>query len=305
MAPLTPQRGESSRLPPSLPPPDPLRVVLVHRDSPRMLQRDVVGWWSYPVPEFVWDHYPVGKGFHLRRSDFRAYDWIVYEDGKIQGTIERDGGPPVAYVIADSTLSEAHYHVRCREAVQNADLLLVDWDDLNRFRHLGLPVYRYSYCSNDHLFYPRQKTLDVGYFCHPTPERIRLGEHLADLCEQRGWRYAGGRRMGAAYAEAIGSAKVNVNLNRNPATRSNRIFDIFVSRSCLLTSPLPPVSDEPRALNEHYLQYRSWRELDDLLAELLEAGSWSVYAEAAYDLGKRYHTWSARATQLRLIMSHY
>lgn len=289
-------------MPPSSSAPQPLRVALIHRDEGRSLNRDAIGWWSYPVPEFEWDHYPVPESFRLKRSLFVEYDLIVYEDGKIHGTLERDWNIPVAYVIADSTLSEEHYKIRCQQAAENADILLVDFDDLERFKHLGLPAYRFSFASNDRFFYPRQKTVDVGFFFHHTPQRDRLANHLDQFCNQRGYRYACGTRIGPAYAAAIGSAKININLARNPQTRSNRIFDVFVSQSCLVCDPLPPVSDEPRQLNEHYLQFRSWRELDGLLDELLLNDTWRVFAVAAGELGLAQHTWAARARQLRAIL---
>lgn len=286
-----------------LPSQRPLRVALLHRNSPRLLKRDVVGWWSYEVPEFEWDHFMVRKGFYTKRSTFaQAYDLIVYEDGKLTGRIERDADLPVAYVVADSTLSEEHYRIRCQQAAMNADLLLVDWDDLQRFAHLEMPTYRFSFAANDQFFYPREKKIDVGFFCHPTPERKRLADHLNEFCEREGYRFVYGSRMGGDYAEAIGGAKININLGRNPQTRSNRIFDVFLSESCLVCDPLPYVSAEPRKLNEHYLQFRTMDELDLLLNELLQEGTWRVFAAAAYELGKRYHTWGARARQLRGIV---
>lgn len=294
-------RSDNSK---DLPPPEPIRVALLHRQSPRLLHRDVVGWWSYSVPEFEWDHFTLKKGFRIKRSTFaETYDLIVYEDGKLTGRIDRDADIPVAYVVADSTLSEQHYQVRCQQAALNADMLLVDWDALHRFEHLELPAYRFSFAANDRIFYPRQKVLDVGFFCHPTPERERLANHLVQFCARRGYSFKYGSRMGTAYAEAIGSAKININLGRNPATRSNRIFDVFLSESCLLCDPLPPVSGEPRQLNEHYLQFRSLDELDLLINELLLEETWQVFAEAAYKLGQQHHTWAVRARQLRQILA--
>lgn len=278
----------------------PLRVALIHRDSPRSTNRDVIGWWSYPVPEFQVTHHPVRKYFRLNKSYFAPhYDLIVLEDGKISGVIKRDADIPLAYVIADSTLSEKHYQLRYQQARQNADILLVDWDKLDRFKDLRLPIKRFSFATNDHFFCPRKKTIDIGFFCHPTPERKRLAERLHNFSRHNGYSFAYGVRMGEDYAAAIGSAKININLGRNPQTRSNRIFDVFLSKSCLVCDPLPAVSDEPRKLNEHYLQFRSWEELEGLLDELLTNSSWRVFADAAYELGKRYHTWGQRAKELR------
>jgi hypothetical protein len=280
-----------------------LRVALLHRYSARLINRDVVGWWSYSVPEFEWDHYTLKKDFYIKRSSFeQAYDLIVYEDGKLTGRIDKNADIPVAYVIADSTLSNEHYRVRCQQAALNADLLLVDWDNLKRFEHLGIPACRFSFATNDRFFYPREKTTDVGFFHHSTPERKKLNQHLAEFCKKRGYSYASGSRIGEDYARAIGSAKININLGRNPQTRSDRIFDIFLSESCLLCDKLPKVSGEPRQLNKHYLQFRTQDELEGLLDELLQEGTWQVFAEAAYKLGKKYHTWGRRARQLRKIL---
>lgn len=293
-------RSDNSK---DLSPQRPLKLALLHRHSPRLLKRDVVGWWSYPVPEFRWDHFVLRKGFYTKRSTFaQTYDLIVYEDGKLTGRIERDADIPVAYVVADSTLSEEHYRIRCQQAAMNADLLLVDWDDLQRFAHLEMPAYRFSFAANDRFFYPREKKIDVGFFCHPTDERNRLADHLSEFCARQGYRFVYGSRFAADYAAAIGGSKININLGRNPQTRSNRIFDVFLSESCLVCDPLPEVSDEPRQLNKHYLQFRSKDELDLLLHELLQEATWKVFAAAAYKLGKRYHTWGVRARQLRKIL---
>jgi len=39
-----------------------LNVALVHRDSIRLTEARMVGWWSYAVPEFTWLHIPVDPG---------------------------------------------------------------------------------------------------------------------------------------------------------------------------------------------------------------------------------------------------
>ena len=155
---------------------------------------------------------------------------------------------------------------------------------------------------NYEFFYPREKTVDVGFFFHPTPERRRLNQYLTEFCGERGYSYSSGKRFGSAYAEAIGSAKININLSRNPQTRADRVFDVFLSGSCLLSDPLPHVSDEPRELNKHYLQFRNRDELCLLIDELLQEETWQVFAKAAYNLGQQQHTWAQRAQQLRRVL---
>lgn len=281
-----------------------LKVALIHRDSPRLMAERMVGWWAYPVPQFTWDHFPQLKHFGRKRSDFQGYDLIFYEDGKISGQITRDADIPVAYLVVDSTLSEKHYQARLAQARLNADLVLVDWDRLERFEGLGLPVRRFSYCVNDRLFYDRclPRQTDVGSFQGGTEDRRKLEADLREWCKQKGFIFATGVMPHEEYALAMSRCKVVINTNRNKHTRGHRLFDALACRTCLLTNPTPDVSGEYRTLNQHYLQYRSWDELKTILEFLIQSDAWAVFADAGHDLVHIHHTWSARAAELREII---
>jgi hypothetical protein len=278
-----------------------MKVALIHRDTPRLGEGGrMVGWWSYPVKGLEWDHFPMGKRFRVRRSDYPEYDLIVYEDGKLWGEILRDEGPTVAYHVVDSTLSEGHYRHRLREARRNADLVLVDFDRLERFEGLGMPVYRFGYCVNERLFYPRgEKEFEVGSFQGRTAERGLLERYLTLFCERRGYRFAAGRRFGEDYARAMAACKIVVNLNRNRETRNHRLFDAMAGRSCVLTNYVPPVSGEERIAGVHYVEMVDWRvEVGGWIERLLGAGEWEKYAEAGYRLVRERHRWGVRAGEL-------
>lgn len=280
----------------------PIKVALVHRDSRRLTDRRMVGWWSYPVPEFEWTHYSVRKRFRLDRGDFRDYDLIVYEDGKLHGQFYGSGSP-IAYHIVDSTLSEEHYQVRLDQANQ-CDIIMVDWDDLARFKFLDKPVFRFSYCVNDKLMcdFEEVKDIDVGSFQGSTPERKELEAWLRDWCAGHGYRFEAGVYGGLDYAAMMNRCKVVINLNRNPATRGHRVFDAMACRSCLVTSPLPGVSGEQRQASIHYLEFTDRAFLAELLPHLLNDGEWEDVADSGYALVQQHHTWAARAVELRSIL---
>ncbi len=295
----------------------PLRVALVHRKSTRTLEKRMVGWWAYEVPEFEVNHFPVRPPwFTLKRSQFVGeYDLIFYEDGKAQGQIVNDADIPVVYHVVDSTLSEEHYDLRVSQAKLNADLVVVDWDRLERFEHLGLPVRRFGYCVNDKLFYDRglPRIYDVGFFVGKTKERGKLGRWLKEFCGANGLSFGAGIRAGEDYAKAMAQSKIVVNLNRNAETRSHRVFDAMACRSCVITSPLPEVSGEVRLAGVNYLEYQSLDMLGRLIKHLVgkqlanqpvgEAQYWQDYAGDGYELVREFHTWRVRAGELRRVLA--
>lgn len=282
----------------------PLQVALVHRNSPRLNGARMVGYWSYPVPEFEWHHFPVSKKFRLDRGTFVDFDLIVLEDGKLHGEVTGTG-PPVAYVIGDSTLSDEHYRVR-RELARQCDLLLVDWDCLSRFTDLGVPVRRFSYCVNQRLMrdYGMGKDIDVGSFQSATKERRELEAWLRERGTAHGYCFEAGVYPGQAYAMMMTRTKIIVNLNRNPATRSHRVFDAMACRACVLTSPLPDVSGEERRAGTHYLEYdlTDLDALGDCVDWLLGTGQWETFAGNGYMLVREQHTWQVRASELRQLV---
>lgn len=281
----------------------PLRVALVTRPGSIPGQRNV-GAWAYPVPEFIVRHYEVPKGRHLNRVRFSAYDLIVWEDGKSSITWEGKG-PPIAYVIGDSTLSEEHYQARLRLGAQ-ADIILVDWDRLERFEQLGKPVRRFSHCVNDHRFkdWGEPKTVDVAYHVNEdTPERQELGDWLGMFCQERAYVYDRGTRMGDDYAKAFNRAKVTVDLARNPFNRDHRLFDAMACRTCVLTSPVPVVTGECREARHHYWVYEDFADVGVQIDYLLSVDRWVRIADAGVRLIAGHHTWAVRARELRATLA--
>jgi spore maturation protein CgeB len=263
------------------------------------------GPFSYEVPEFAVTHVEVVKGFTLDRSKLaREHDVIVYEDGKLYGEFVGQANIPICYIVTDSTLSQEHYEHRLWQAEQ-VDLILVDWDRLERFERLGKPVRRLSYCVNDRLFYDygEPKTVDLAMHASPSPELQELHEQLLDFCRQRGYTYASGRRRGEDYARAFNRTKLVVDLARNPITRNHRAFDVMSSRACLLTSPLPEVGDEIRTAGSDYREWSSRTQLFALIDGLISDGRWWDIANHAYRVTHSVHTWTIRARQLRRILN--
>ena len=277
----------------------PIRVVLVHRNSPRCMDKRMVGWWSYPVPEFEWTHIPVGKGFRLDLAKMDC-DLVVYEDAKLYGSFTNQGAVPVAYHIVDSTLSEEHYRSRCKEA-RWANLILVDYDYLSRFKGLGVPVRRFNYCVNDKLFYDRKrKDFDVGSFLGKAPRRDKIIRALHKICERRGFSFACGRYNYQEYAEMISRSRVVINTNRVPILRTHRVFDVMASGSCLLGEPMHDVSGEGCKAGTNYEIFDG--DLEDKLVDLLSAERWKPIAMAAHDLVRQRHTWEIRSRELKEIL---
>jgi len=284
----------------------PLRIALVHRDSDRCTDKRMVGIWSYPVPEFEWEHYPVQKGFSFNKDRVAGeYDCIFYEDGKLYGSFAGHSDVPVAYYVVDSTLSEEHYQQRRQQAAL-CDLVLVDHDDLQRFRWRdGPPVRRLSHCVNDRLFkdYGLPKEIDVSFHCRTegSTGRKSLEWELEGFCAERGHNYASGTRYDEEYAKAFNRSKITVNLTRTPTNRPHRVFDALACHTCLLTSPLPDPSLDLVA-GVHYATYRDFEGLAKAIDGLLAAGTWENFAENGYRHIMEYHTWKARAEQLRVML---
>lgn len=284
--------------------PPPLKVALVHRDSPRLMAGRMVGWWSYPTPEFVWEHIPVPRSFILDKDELaRQFDLVFYEDGKIGGRFYGSASIPIVYMVVDSTLSEAHYQHRLKQAEQ-CDLVLVDWDRLERFSEIGRPVHRFLYCVNDHLFcdYNLERDIEVGSFQGGTAEREAMEVWLKEFCRQGGYRLEKGIYKGQAYARMMARCKIVINLNRTPLTRGHRVFDAMALASCLLTSPLAEVSGEVRQAGRHYVEFDSLEALGAKIVSLLETGRWTQIGRAGYELVQAEYTWARRSAQLRQLL---
>lgn len=286
----------------------PLRVAIIHRDTPDAASyRQLYGLFSYEVPEFDWRYVPVNRTFTLDKDELaQDFDLIFYHDLKTWGGFTGEADIPVLYHVMDSTLSEKHYLARYQKAQEVADLILVDWDRLDRFDDLDIPVRRLAYAVNDRLFYDRDlpKEIDVSFFVrfHPSVERMRFDYYMMNHCQERGWVYESGIRTGERYARAFNQSKISIHLNRTPATRSPRIFDIMASNCCLLCDTQPTVSGDTHQAGVHYVAFDNLKDAFDQIDGLLESGAWEEYAEAGYEHVRERSAWSVRAKQLRAMV---
>lgn len=287
---------------------NPLRAALIVKDSPGTRQRESrnMGYWSYPVPEFTWEHFSIGDQRGISRKHF---DLIFHEDAG-WGTYTQVG-IPIVYMCYDSTLSLDH--LRCRQAQANlASLILVDHDDLANFQGLGKPVYRFPYCVNDLIYGPGDaRPIDVSFHCgcgasRGQPggvERSETRAYLDWLCKVRGWSYHSGVLSPVDYGASMGRSRVVVNQPRTPNNRPHRCFDALACGAALLTMPIPKVDGDGLEKGVHYVQWRDHDELAERLAELLTGNAWAKIAAAGRELVVHRHTWHVRATQLRELLA--
>ena len=288
----------------------PLRVALVVKNSPSTRERENrnMGWWSYAVPEFSWEHFWLGARPVNVERELAGFDLIFHEDGGNWCHYERQN-IPVVFLSFDGTLSERHYQERLGVARQS-NLVLVDHDRLERFRGNGVPVRRFPYCVNERVYRPMEKTLDVSFHCGTGErkgfpggaERNHLRRYLGEICEQAGYSYRSGVLGLPEYAESMGRSKVIVNWPRTPTNRPHRIFDAMACGAALLSRPLPPVPEDRRVAGVHYAVFDDLAELPEKLAWLLEGERWQEIARAGHELVMANHTWSIRAQELRAML---
>lgn len=286
-----------------------IALIVKNKPGPHERERRNMGYWSYPVPEFTWDHFSPGKDFNIERfSMFKDFDVIFHEDGGNYG-IWVGCNPPVAYLSIDSTLSDNHYHARLGQAKQS-DLILVDHDELHRFAGVGPPVRRLGYCVNDHVFTPREKSIDVVYHCSSSSgtgapgaqERIALRQYLNEICTRYKWTYRSGVAGLDEYAANMGAARIVINLPRTVTNRPHRILDAMAAGACVLTGPIPTVSGDDLQERIHYRTFTNNAELPEIINELLTDHSWTQCAINGHELVTARHTWAQRARELRQIM---
>ncbi len=287
---------------------NPLKVALfVKPGAVSAMEREErnMGWWSYDVPEFTWQHVNGGGTYYTR--DYKDYDLLFWEDGGTYGFIH-DGGPPVVYLSIDDTLGDPHYFTRLHRA-QHANLILVDHGPLSRFASLDKPVRRLCYCVNDHVYRLAAKNHDISYHCasrHDTPggiERMELRRYLDTYAKSRDYTYQSGVRGLHDYAIGMATAKVVVNLPRSVRNRPHRVFDAMACGAALVTGPLPVVDGDGLEVGKHYLDFPDKQSIDAVLDRMIGGGEWTKYAAAGYALVKERHTWSVRAAELRQILS--
>jgi hypothetical protein len=294
----------------------PLKVAVIVKNKPAALEREnkAMGIFSYPVNHlFTWDYVPLSKHFRLDTREYanKGYDLIFHIDGPLLGEYIGREIPTVFYAI-DSTLSHENHYLPRLDMARKSRMVLVDHDALERFASAGRgKIFRFSHCVNDKVFrdYGLDKDCEVAFHCNsghaaPSQERSDLRRQLHDICAANNWRYRSGMLPLVEYAQSMNAAKVTVNWPRNPANRPHRVLDAMACRTCLLTGPLPDVSDEFRCAGEHYLEF--WNNialavrLDRLLMYTDEA--WREIADAGYEMVMKHHTWAVRARQLRELL---
>ncbi len=275
----------------------PISVLLIHRDSD--VYRHLTGWWSYPVDQFKWQVHKVNdrNNFFVDVDRIDYHPDLVVLDDWIFGTVKHPKAP-LAYVVVDSARSVAQYQRNLNQAKQ-ADLVLVDSDDLSKFNNDSHPARRFAHAVNEQLFYPRDKMYDVAFLCWPTDERRVVQKACKAICDRRHWSFVGGPFGWQDYALFLSIAKVVVHKAHVVNARSWRVFDVMAARGCLLSSPLPTVSGDEIIKDVHYREYADLNELEAQLEYLLTDDHWQDIAEAGYQHVMDHHTWKVRAMHLR------
>lgn len=262
-----------------------------------------MGYWSYPVPDFEWQHF-VFNGRKAYANEMNDFDVIIQEDaGPVHyGNLKK----PLVFVAIDGTLSQDHLDTRLKRAAQ-ADLILVDHDRLENYQSLGIPVRRWNYCVNDHLMkdYGEPKSIDVSFHCagNGHPERKRVREMLSNFCRISGLTFESGILPLPEYARAMACSKIVVNWPRTPANRPHRVFDAMACGACLVTGPFPQrIPGDEMVEGRDYVEVKRTEDLPMICEWLLESGKWQEFGKWGKRLIAKYHTWSIRARQLRVIL---
>jgi len=277
-----------------------MRVALIHRNRPRGKQNRMVGWWAYDVPDFEVTHFPIAKQETVELNKFRDYDVVFWEDYSCYPTF-KGNGPPIVYQVGDSVISERHLKNR-QKCAEQADLILVKRDDLNKFRHIG-PTRRCADCVNDELFYDRgfERTIDVSWHCRGTTDRrYEVGRFLKEHCLNMGYNFVSGTVGGEKYATDFSRSKISV--NQITHVRNQRFFDIMATGACQLTNPPKEVSGELHRPGRDYAQWTTLEELKAQVDSLLDTGDWQRIARHGYVYVMTEHTWQVRARECREIL---
>lgn len=262
-----------------------------------------MGWWSYPIEQFTWEFVPLGKGKAVDTREYKArgFDAIWHEDGGSWCSYEGNAISTIYYCI-DSTLSDPFHYLPRKEQAERADMVLVDHDDLARFKNGSQPVFRASHCVNDRLFAPASnKDIDLCFHCGGSAERGMMRALLHDFSKERGYRYVSGAVSLSDYAEHMSRAKVVVNLPRTPANRPHRTFDAMASGAALVTTALPDVSGEVRRAGQHYLE-TTLECIAEKAAVLIDNQTWQLLGMGGQELVQQRHTWAVRARELRQLI---
>jgi len=281
-----------------------MNVALVVKPSPSTQMRDDrnMGYWSYPVDQYQWDHFVFAEKYTYGNK-MNGYDIIFQEDSgpyQIKGLKK-----PLVYLAIDSTLSAAHLQSRLERA-QHADLILVDQDDPEHFTGFGIPVRRWNYCVNDHLMrdYGEERIIDVSFHCggNGLENRRQVRGMLHTYCKKRGLVYKSGILHITEYARAMAKSKIVVNWPRVSANRPHRVFDAMACGACLVSGPFPEIPGDNLVEGRDYVRADTIADVPDIIDDLLESGRWQEVAKNGKKRVSKYHTWEMRAEQLKEII---
>ena len=150
----------------------PINLAIYHRgDKYRWTRID--GQMAYAVPGLAWTQHRLSKTETVKLAGVDA-DVVWLDEGKYRNyqLFAPPPGPgrplPVAYYALYPTLSDDIYRSRIARAKKQADLVLVEHDDLERWeRDSGLPCRRLAYSVNERLYRDRglRRDIDVGFYC--------------------------------------------------------------------------------------------------------------------------------------------
>jgi hypothetical protein len=294
---------------------NPLKVALIikNSDAPKQRENRNMGYFSYPVDEFEWQHFWFPKNATVDLNDFREFDLVFHEDTTNGAQYKRLGTVPLVFLDIDSTLSEVHLHKR-RILGYQADLILVDHAPLENFSEGRGKVRRLGYCVNDLVFkdYGLSKSVDLSFHCstggsknHPgAKERKAIRALLDTYAMQKTLRYRSGVLGLQDYARAFNESKVCVNWPRTRINRPHRVFDVMAARSCLLTGKIPAVDGDGLEAGVHYIEFGNQRDMIERLDWLFEDGERiEQITNAGHQHVMNNHTWRHCAKRLRKILS--
>jgi hypothetical protein len=291
----------------------PLKVALVIKNSGAPLDRECrnMGYWSYAVPEFEWQHFIFDKGASINLNDFRDFDIVFHEDTTNDVTYKRTGSVPLIFLDIDSTLSDEHLRRRKAIAIQS-DLVLCDHSDLENFAPKC--ARRLNYCVNDMVFKSNvdHRSIDIVFHCSNggtknapgAKERASIRSALDRYAKNARLIYRSGVLGLEDYANAMGTAEIVVNWPRTPQNRPHRVFDAMACGAFLLTGSIPIVEGDLIDDGKHFVSFCNENELIEKLEWLTShPGYMFEIASAGYELVMEKHTWKVRAAQLRQMLS--
>lgn len=282
-----------------------MKIALVVKASNGTQEREHrnMGYWSYPVPELDWQHFVFGGKSAYATEMNNGYDVIFQEDAGPR--FYKDIQKPLVYLAIDSTLSDDHLQSRLERA-KNADLILVEQDNLKNYIHLSVPVKRLNYCTNDRLFrdtYGLGKPIDVSFYCGSNEERGVIRNMLRTFCKKRNIILGTGTLHPIKYAEAMACSKIVINWPRVPTNRPHRVFDAMACGACLVSGKLPFMPDDRTVEGRDYIQADNHKDIPDAIDMLLSSGRWEEIAANGKKLVTKYHTWAIRAKELHQMLS--